>query len=196
MTKPTEYPEWASDGTQIIEPSAGKKANGHLSGEQAIPQYENWRANNVYKWIQYLDGYNTGPVWQWFLPLGRSGADTNITWSDVSATATANPGPGLIDSIIVHTKTGDTIKGIGARILGTGAGGNVTVHLYKNAGNGTGRSTVATLTITTPPATWTTYTLTTLTEVVADQTGYTLDVEMPTTNQVVALVGVQIAPPG
>ena len=62
--KPTKLPEWASNGTNIIEPSAGKKAAGHLSGEQPIPQYENWRENNVYQWVEYLNDLTRGIVWE------------------------------------------------------------------------------------------------------------------------------------
>ena len=56
MSKPTNLPNWATDGTEIIEPSAAKKAKGHISGEQPIPQYVNWVLNLIYLWIVWLNG--------------------------------------------------------------------------------------------------------------------------------------------
>ena len=56
MSKPTNLPAWATDGTEIIEPSAGKKAKGHISGEQPIPQYVNWLLNLIYQWLLWLNG--------------------------------------------------------------------------------------------------------------------------------------------
>lgn len=57
--KPTKLPEWASSGTHIIEPSAGKKSDGHLSGEQPVPDYVNWVLNTNYQWAQYVNAVFT-----------------------------------------------------------------------------------------------------------------------------------------
>ena len=62
--KPTKLPEFASDGTQVIEPPAGLKATGWLSGSQANPGYWNWVANNTYQWVEYLNDLTRGTVWE------------------------------------------------------------------------------------------------------------------------------------
>lgn len=192
--RPTKYPEWGSDGTNVIEPPAQLKATGWLSGGLAIPQFENWIGLITYQWIQYLDARGTAAAWRWQIPLGRSAAEVNITWDDSTGTATASPGPGLLDSIPVRVDVGETISTIGARILGTGGGGSVVVHLYRLPADGSGRVAIGAINVPAPAATWTKYTSDLGTpEVVADGVGYVLEVEMPTTGQAIALVGVEVA---
>jgi hypothetical protein len=63
MTKPTEYPEWATtldvDATSgqnnRVEPSSGLKITGWI--RRVIPprQYTNWLFWRIYEWIKYFD---------------------------------------------------------------------------------------------------------------------------------------------
>ena len=56
MAKPTTLPEWASSGLKIT-PSSGKQQNGWNVGEIPPAQFENWRANLVYDWLNWLDDH-------------------------------------------------------------------------------------------------------------------------------------------
>lgn len=59
VTKPTKYPQWASDGTtgQIVEPSTAKKALGWII-EKPPFQFFNWLFNLIYQWVEWFDqGY-------------------------------------------------------------------------------------------------------------------------------------------
>lgn len=56
MSKPTALPTWATAGTNNTEPSSGQKASGWTPNEVGNSSYENWRANLVYQWLQWLDG--------------------------------------------------------------------------------------------------------------------------------------------
>lgn len=57
MARPIDnkYPRWASDGTNNIEPSEGEKDTGWPPGDVPPAQYENWRSNTAYNWVQYYD---------------------------------------------------------------------------------------------------------------------------------------------
>jgi hypothetical protein len=132
------------------------------------------------------------PTWWWRIPLGRAASEVNLTWDAVNGFVKANPGPANFDLVPAYANVGDRITTIGARVLGTGAGGNVVVRLYRNNGDGTARTQLAALTITTPPASWGIYTVALGTpEVVADQKAYFFQCDIPTTNQSVAIVGYQ-----
>jgi hypothetical protein len=54
-TKPSQLPEWATDGDNIIEPSGGRKAAGWLSGNRPPAQTFNWWQNLAYRWLQWID---------------------------------------------------------------------------------------------------------------------------------------------
>lgn len=132
------------------------------------------------------------PTWTWRPPLGRAASEINLTWDVVNGFVKANPGPANFDLVPITPNVGDRITTIGARVLGTGAGSNVVVRLYRNNGDGTARTTLATLTIVTPPAAWALYSVALgAAETVADGKGYFIQADIPTTNQSVALVGYQ-----
>lgn len=136
-------------------------------------------------------GRKFGPGWRWLPPLGRAASELNLTWDTINgfvkATTAAN-----FDLVVIQPNVGDRITTIGARVLGTGAGGNVVIRLFRNNGDGTGKSLMGTLTIATPPATWATYTAPlTKPENVADAMGYYFQADIPTANQCVSVVGYQ-----
>lgn len=55
--KPTTLPRWATTGTKT-EPSSGQKDDGYEGGDKPPAEYENWRAENIYSWLAWLDvGY-------------------------------------------------------------------------------------------------------------------------------------------
>jgi hypothetical protein len=55
MTKPTKYPEWATDVTAIItEPTNTKKQQGWVA-EKPPEGYFNWLQNLTYEWIKFFD---------------------------------------------------------------------------------------------------------------------------------------------
>jgi len=54
-TRPTSYPEWGSNLSNVVEPLAGQKASGWAVGQTGVGSYENWKANLVDNWLRYLD---------------------------------------------------------------------------------------------------------------------------------------------
>lgn len=135
-------------------------------------------------------GAKVPPLWRWRIPLGRTASEVNIAWDMVSGFIKANPGAATFDMVPIDPRVGDRITHIGARVLGTGSGLPVVIRLFRNNGDGTTRSLMATLTINAPPASWATYTVPlTQPEVVADGRGYVFAGDIPTTNQAIALLG-------
>jgi hypothetical protein len=56
MSRPTEYPEWASGGGAVlVDPLLAKKQLGWVDQEKPAGPYMNWWQNLVYKWVQFLD---------------------------------------------------------------------------------------------------------------------------------------------
>ena len=55
MTRPTELPEWATSGANVLEPSSGKKLAGFLSGERPPAQWFNWLHGLAGQWVAHLD---------------------------------------------------------------------------------------------------------------------------------------------
>ena len=57
MPKPTQLPEWATDGSADVapEPSAGKKAVGFLFDERPPVNWINWLFRRLHDWCAYLN---------------------------------------------------------------------------------------------------------------------------------------------
>lgn len=67
FSKPTTLPEWASSTVNILEPPLAKKQDGWLFQEIPPSNFENWRANNVFEWFQWInerlsDGANNNNI--------------------------------------------------------------------------------------------------------------------------------------
>jgi hypothetical protein len=128
------------------------------------------------------------PTWNWRIPLGRAALEVNVAW-DFNGFVKATSGGATIGLIPIAPNVGDRITDLGARILGTGAGPSMAVRLQRHNGDGT-RTLIATLTVAAPPAAWAFYTVAVApAEVVADQRGYSIEADLPTTNQAIQLVG-------
>lgn len=56
-TKPSSKPEWMTGitGPEVVEPSAGKKADGWNADERPPREFFNWLFQNISDWIDYLD---------------------------------------------------------------------------------------------------------------------------------------------
>lgn len=55
MPAPTKYPDWATDGTNVVEPPAGKVTAGWVPGEQPPAGWFNaWQAL-VGQWVRWFD---------------------------------------------------------------------------------------------------------------------------------------------
>jgi hypothetical protein len=54
MARPAKYPEWASDGVNVVEPSEGKKDTGWLDGERPPIQWINWLFKFIHDWIKSI----------------------------------------------------------------------------------------------------------------------------------------------
>lgn len=53
--KPETQPTWTTNQfADIIEPTAGEKAIGNQAGTRPPAHWENWRANNVYRWLRHI----------------------------------------------------------------------------------------------------------------------------------------------
>lgn len=139
-----------------------------------------------------IRGMKYPPTWTWTIPLGRPASEVSLLWDAVNGFVKANPGPASFDLVPIEPNVFDRITTLGARVIGTGAGGNVVVRLLRNNGDGTARTTLATLTIVTPAAAWATFTVALATpEIVGDSKGYFIQADLATTNQSIALVGYQ-----
>lgn len=55
MPAPTKYPDWATDGTNVVEPPAGKKAAGWVAAERPPSGWFNWWQGVVGQWTRWLD---------------------------------------------------------------------------------------------------------------------------------------------
>lgn len=58
VSKPSEYPEWASGGSAVItDPSGAKKLLGWII-EKPPYQFFNWLFNTIFLWVEWFDqGY-------------------------------------------------------------------------------------------------------------------------------------------
>src|SRR5690606_21386606 len=53
--RPTQVPEWATgEGADIVEPPAGKKAQGWVQGEKPPAGYFNWLFSLLTRWIEWF----------------------------------------------------------------------------------------------------------------------------------------------
>lgn len=55
MPAPTEYPDWATDESNNVEPPAGKVAEGWVPSEQPPSSWFNWWQWLVGKWVRWLE---------------------------------------------------------------------------------------------------------------------------------------------
>ena len=55
MPAPTEYPDWATDETNNVEPPDGKKAEGWIPAEEPPSSWFNWWQWIVGLWVRWLD---------------------------------------------------------------------------------------------------------------------------------------------
>jgi hypothetical protein len=55
MPAPTKYPDWATDGTNNLEPPTAKTAEGWVAGEEPPASWFNWWKNLVGQWTRWLD---------------------------------------------------------------------------------------------------------------------------------------------
>lgn len=54
--KPTELPEWGSDGGSVlVDPGGSKKATGFAFKERVGAQHLNWILEKAYRWLEWLD---------------------------------------------------------------------------------------------------------------------------------------------
>lgn len=69
--KPTTLPEWASNTTDILEPSAGKKQSGYVFREKPGRKVLNWLLNLLYQWAAFVNTRFNADGW---LNLGNASA--------------------------------------------------------------------------------------------------------------------------
>lgn len=134
-------------------------------------------------------------TWAWTIPLGRAASEVNLTWDAVNGKITAT-GAANFDFVPIAPGAGpfvgDRITTIGARVLGTGAGGNVTVSLMRDNGDGSAVTEVVRLTIVTPPAAWALYTVALAPcELAVDRNAYFFRGTLATAGQAIATLGYQ-----
>ncbi len=58
MFRPTSYPEWASNATNVAYPTTNERAVGWAENEIPPSSYFNWQQSLYYRWIEYLDWYS------------------------------------------------------------------------------------------------------------------------------------------
>lgn len=59
MPAPTKFPDWATDGTNVVEPPGGKKAAGWVPAEEPPSSWFNWWQGVVGQWTRWLDSQVT-----------------------------------------------------------------------------------------------------------------------------------------
>lgn len=114
MSKPSELPVWATDANYvapskpwdatptIVEPSAGKKAQGFYPDERPTAQYLQWWMNLVYLWIVYVDagiwdgdlfvdGNLTIAAGKKLIPDGGAGQQISVDGGIAAGNAITNP---------------------------------------------------------------------------------------------------------
>ena len=79
MARPSQYPEWASTETNVVEPTEAKKDAGWLDGERPPAGWFNWLLNLIYKWIVSIIEDDIDP-----LTSGLASEITNRTNADSS----------------------------------------------------------------------------------------------------------------
>jgi hypothetical protein len=133
-------------------------------------------------WIAYFKLILTGGTWRNWFPE----SDLAVNYTPESAggwRSTSTSGSLLTGALTLED--GITLTDIRCRLKGAGVGGNtITVTLQRNDDtSGITTTTLATLTITDPPASWADYTVALgVPEVVTGDGNYILDVEFVGTN--------------
>lgn len=153
---------------------------------------ETYAANSKVKAVTLNDiqdciiGDKMAANYEWVGPRGF--AEVNITNDNVNGNVYANPGAATIAQVPLQLAVGRRVTDIAARVLGTGAGGNVVVRLRRYNGDGTS-TVMGTLTINTPPAAWATYTLVITPFTVESAKPCYFEADLPTTNQKISGFG-------
>lgn len=55
MAKPAQLPEWGTDQSNEVEPTAGQKTTGWTPNQTAVSSYFNWLLRIIYEWLAYLN---------------------------------------------------------------------------------------------------------------------------------------------
>lgn len=138
VTEPVKLPRWATDGgSQVVEPSEGKKDTGWNPDERPPAQYFNWLLTVAYSWFNYLS-------LRLLATVGLA-ADTKLTIASGVITPTQgnhtveNQGGGSTDDLtnIVTTNLDEgrllilrTYNGATTTVIKNRAGGAGQIALY------------------------------------------------------------------
>lgn len=120
VAKPSVYPEWASGGSGITEPSSPKKLLGWIV-EKPPYQFFNWLFSTIYNWVRWIDqGYRpmtaivaTGAT---VVPLGSSidyAADCTAGNQSFTLPVPLTANNGMVISILRLDASGNTITWTG-----------------------------------------------------------------------------------
>lgn len=134
MPKPTQLPEWATSGTNVVEPTAGMKSAGFVAEQKPPAQYVNWLFKLLYDWTVWLNGLtNEALSWGAFQTftaralVNSNGADTyalravGIANDNGIEAQGAGTGKGLVGTGGGSSGTG--VEGIGGASAGDGVKG-------------------------------------------------------------------------
>ena len=123
MTKPTTLPEWGTGpGASIVEPSAGRKELGWTATEEPPAEFFNWWQNNVFGWVEWLDGI----LFDNQIDLGTSADSESVVTFDT-------------DDSLQYDKSGDSLGVLigGSEVSRFGSDGlAVAENLDLNVGSG------------------------------------------------------------
>ena len=152
MSKPTDLPEWATDGVYVTAPTETQKETGYATAKPHRGN-TNWLFNRICQWLAYLDaGQFDGRITatQGF----EAGADEHITvvdggrfkhgttyrqmsfvggsFSGVDINGKFNTTNGLATYQPINLQLGDRIRSITMTVNRTVAGNQMSFTLMKN----------------------------------------------------------------
>lgn len=89
--KPEDFPEWATSGTNVTEPSSGLKISGWVPGDRPPAQFTNWLHALANEWIQYMEASRIKEI---RMALVNNVLDTNFDITDTVFGFTLNTNSG------------------------------------------------------------------------------------------------------
>jgi hypothetical protein len=126
MARPSNLPEWASGGSAaIVEPLAGKKLIGYVSGEHPPAEIDNWLLHLIYLWISWFVTRADQPT----TVAPDVGHAVSAGWAITSTGEITGSTNAASWAVPVQARVGDTIASVSARVKPGGATNTVTVAI-------------------------------------------------------------------
>jgi hypothetical protein len=101
VPKPSTLPQWATNASTTVNPSAGRKATGWIPGDKPAARHVNWLFNLIYQWIQWVNDL-ANQTWVWngshsFNAGLTSGGDIDASAHNITSATIHTTGIGTFD---------------------------------------------------------------------------------------------------